>query len=345
MVAPSDVVVVGASAGGVEALRDFVGGLPEDLPAAVLVVLHLSASGVSALPQILSRSGPLRATSARHGAPLEAGHIYTCVPDHHLLVVDSRTALTRGPTENGHRPAVDALFRAAALNWGPRTAGVVLSGVLDDGAAGLAAVKASGGLAFVQDPSEALHRGMPDNATAAVAVDGVARAADMGALLAACFRDPPGDAAPPPPLLDTIEANIAAGNLADSGAGAMVEMTDSSGFTCPDCQGVLFTVEPIRRFRCRVGHAWTAMALLQQQNTEVERSLWAALRALREKEQLAERMSHDASAHGHTGLAQRYRERAVEVRDAARVLNSLLLTEGPAERAAADANGQAGPAA
>jgi len=291
-------------------------------------VLHLPAGGVSALAPILNRSGPLPAESATQDAPLAAGHIYTAVPDRHLLVADSHVFLSRGPTENGHRPAVDALFRTAAVNWRARTAGVVLSGTLDDGTAGLAAIRSRGGITVVQDPDDALYRGMPESALATIAVDHVLRARDIGTALMKTFhereREPPARAAP----LDTIEARIVAGELPNYAAHVMATMTEPSGLTCPDCQGVLFTVEADRRFRCRFGHAWTAKALLAQQDAELERALWTALRALEEKRQLAERMLGDAVARGYDQLARRYGQNIDEVDGAVGVLRRLLL-DGP----------------
>lgn len=334
MTEPLHLVVVGASAGGVEALRDFAAGLPADLPAAVLVVLHLPAGGVSALAPILDRSGPLPATPAEHGEPLLAGHIYTAVPDRHLLVADSRVALSRGPTENGHRPAVDALFRAAAVHWGSRTVGVVLSGTLDDGTAGLVAIKSRGGIAVVQDPDEALYRGMPENAQAMAAVDHVLQARNMGAVLLKSFRERVV-AEPPPRRLDAVEARVGAG----VDPRGITSLTEPSGLTCPDCKGVLFTVEADRRFRCRVGHAWTAKALLEQQDVELETALWTALRALEEKRQLADQMSTDASAHGHDILARRYADNAREVDSAVGILRQLLLDGSMQSAARGDAPG------
>ncbi|MEV6283257.1 chemotaxis protein CheB [Kribbella sp. NPDC051770] len=198
-----DLVVIGASAGGVEALRSLVSQLPADLPAAVLVVLHLPAGSTSVLATILDDAGRLPAEPAEHGAPIHRGRLYVAQPDHHLLLDGDRQVMSSGPTENGHRPAVNALFRSAALARGPLVAGIVLSGVLDDGTAGLAAIKARGGLAIVQDPDDAAYRGMPDNALAAVAVDHVLPAAAIGEQLAGLLGVPvdPVPPAEPDPLL------------------------------------------------------------------------------------------------------------------------------------------------
>jgi len=179
-----DLVVIGASAGGVEALRSLVSRLPSDLAAGVLVVLHLPAGSTSSLAAILDSAGPLPAEPAKHGAPIEYGHLYVAPPDHHLLVDGDCTALAAGPTENGHRPAINALFRSAALARGAQVAGVVLSGVLDDGTAGLVAIKSRGGLAIVQDPDDAAYKGMPESALATVKADQVLPAAEIGEQLA-----------------------------------------------------------------------------------------------------------------------------------------------------------------
>ncbi|MGW4847132.1 chemotaxis protein CheB [Nocardia brasiliensis] len=319
---PSHLIVVGASAGGVEALREFVGGLPTDLTAAVLVVLHIPAQGPSVLPSILRRAGPLPAVAAENGTPLAAGTIYTAVPGHHLLVADGRTLLSRGPTENGHRPGVDALFRSAAVVWGPRVAGVVLSGSLDDGTAGLASIKAQGGLTAVQDPTEALYPSMPENALAAVDVDLVMPAKKIGSALADRLRFQPADSLAPPPPLDRLEARIDAGEQDDS-----TEVTatmPAAGLSCPDCGGSLFAAKTGTRFRCRIGHAWTAQALLLEQHLEVERALSSALRVVEEKRQLADRMRANAIEHGHRQVADTYAERSSEHAHTAQVLRELL---------------------
>ncbi|KIA64360.1 chemotaxis protein CheB [Nocardia vulneris] len=322
---PSHLIVVGASAGGVEALREFVGGLPTDLTAAVLVVLHIPAQGPSVLPSILRRAGSLHAVAADNGTPLAAGTIYTAVPGHHLLVADGRTLLSRGPTENGHRPGVDALFRSAAVVWGPRVAGVVLSGSLDDGTAGLASIKAQGGLTAVQDPAEALYPSMPENALANVDVDLVMPAKKIGSALADRLRFQPADPPAPPPPLDRLEARIDAGEQDDS-----TEVTaalPAAGLSCPDCGGSLFAAQTAARFRCRIGHAWTAQALLLEQHLEVERALSAALRVVEEKRALADRMRADALERGHRQVADTYAERSTEHAHTVAVLRELLSRE------------------
>jgi two-component system chemotaxis response regulator CheB len=186
-----NVVVVGASAGGVEALRSLVAGLPPDLAAVVVVVLHLPVGGTSALSRILSRAGPLPALTAEDGMPLRPGRVYVAPPGrHHLLVVDHHLRLSDGATLPGHRPAVDVLFRSAALAFGPRIIGVVLSGVLHDGAAGLVEIASRGGITMVQDPADARYRGMPDSALRLLTADHVLPAGRMGAVLAELTREP-----------------------------------------------------------------------------------------------------------------------------------------------------------
>jgi two-component system chemotaxis response regulator CheB len=325
---PRDLVVVGASAGGVEALRGFVAGLPPDFEAAVLVVLHLPPGGVSSLPAILSRSGPLPATSARNGEPLHRGRIYAAPPDHHLLVENGRIRLSRGPTENGHRPAIDAMFRSAARARGPAVIGVILSGALDDGANGLSVIKSRGGLAVVQDPQEALYSGMPQSALTRVEVDCVLPCARMGAELAMRVRELVDRRdAPELSLLDEVEANAASAREYEATSlPEVVDVMEPSGFSCPDCQGVLFAFDDHgTRYRCRVGHAWSAQALFEQQSQDIEHALWAALRALEEKRDLAVKMTKDAEEHGFPSVAGRYRWHQDESSRAVEVLRQFLL--------------------
>jgi two-component system chemotaxis response regulator CheB len=321
-----DVVVAGASAGGVEALRAFVGALPADFPAAVLVAMHLAPSAHSALPLILDRSGPLPALPATHGAPLRPGFIYVAPPDHHLLTADGSMVLTRGPTENGHRPAINATFRSAAVTAGPRVIGVILSGTLDDGALGLRSIVDRGGLAVVQDPADALYSGMPENALALVEAECVLPAAELGAALDKLVRVPvegADDARPPTPAL-LLEDRIARDGVR---LGSVVPgELPPSGYTCPDCQGALMEVDVAGQYRCRIGHAWSAEALLGAHDTEFQRAVWTALRSLDEKTALAERLRRDSEHRHHGMLANRYARTAKECTAAAETLRKFLLS-------------------
>jgi two-component system chemotaxis response regulator CheB len=319
-----DLIVVGASAGGVEALRSFVSGLPSDLRASVLVVLHMPAGGTSALPAILSRSGPLRATAAQAGERLRPGRLYVGRPDHHLLVIGDRIALSHGPTENGHRPAIDALFRSAALAHGPAVTGVLLSGTLDDGVAGLVAIAGRGGLVVVQDPADAIYPSMPEQAIRHVRPDHVLPAVELGPVLAKLAEQVVDVAgAPPPSDLLRLENDVTANARVTALAEQPSVPGPSSGFSCPDCQGVLVQVEPAR-FRCRVGHGWTADALLAAQGSAWERALWAALRTLDEKARLGRRMALHADDWGNDRLVDRYLAGADEAEAAAEVLRQYL---------------------
>lgn len=319
-----DVIVVGASAGGVEALRTLIAGVPGDLAAAIAVVLHMPAGGTSALPQILRRFGNLPTVTASNGAPLRPGTVYVARPDHHLVLIDDEVALSHGPTENGHRPAINALFRSAALSLGPRVIGVLLSGVLDDGVAGLVAIKAQGGLVVVQDPADALYPGMPENAIRNVAADYVLPAAEIGPLLGTLTKENSVEPASSPSSLLRLENEIARDQRTSTdyqanGVGV------SSGLTCPDCQGVLSELTSADgRYRCRVGHAWSVEALLEAQGGVFERALWTALRSLDEKRNLAERMCRDARQRGNERLVERYQQMADEARQAAGVLRAHL---------------------
>jgi two-component system chemotaxis response regulator CheB len=319
-----DVVVVGASAGGVESLRGLLAGLPTDLPATVLVVLHMPSGGTSALPAILRRAGKLPVQPAAHGQPLRPGHVYTAIPDHHLLVVDDVMALSRGPTENGHRPAVDALFRSAARAVGPRAVGVVLSGTLDDGAAGLMSIVARGGAAVVQDPEDAIYPGMPESALREVPTARVAPATGLADVITELVGEPveTGPAATMS-RTDLIEADIAENGLLEGGV-TMTTVGDPSGFTCPDCDGSLIAIPDALRYRCRVGHAWTLEALAEQKDAELERALWTALRTLDEKVSLGRQMEQRAVERGNGLVARRYAASVAEATHAADILREFI---------------------
>lgn len=327
-----DIVVIGASAGGVEALSKLVSGLPAHLPAAVFVVLHVPAHGTSVLPDILSRAGPLGATHAKDGQGIQSGHIFVAPPDCHLLLEQGLIRLSRGPKENAARPAIDPLFRSAALHYRSRVVGVVLSGVLGDGTAGLLAIKRRGGITAVQDPAEALYAGMPRNAMEHVAVDHVLPVAGIGPLVSELARTP---AAPPPEGAGAVSAQMAEETGFAEFDLATIEGGKHpgrpSGFGCPDCGGALWEMRDhdLIRFRCRVGHAWAAEALLAEQTEALETALWTALRSLEERAALARDLAARLRRRG-ARAAVRFEEQAASAQQHATTIRRLLLQQVPA---------------
>ncbi|QCB93707.1 chemotaxis protein CheB [Cellulomonas shaoxiangyii] len=319
-----DVVVVGASAGGVRALQDVASRLPADFPAAVLVVLHTAPTARSALAAILSRSGPLPVAQAAEGDALLPGRILVAPPDRHLVVDGDRVLLSRGPRENGHRPSVDALFRSAARELGPRVVAVVLSGTLDDGAAGMVAVHQQGGIGVVEDPATAAYPGMP---SAAMAADQLARVVPLervAAVLEELVGVPVDERAAHPTELLRVEVDIAADAQHSTSPDEQVGVP--AGFACPDCNGPLSEIHEgrLHRFRCRVGHAWSPASLAAQQGVAVEGALWLALRTLEERVALSERMARNAADRGHAVTADKFTEQASEARSSALVIRGLI---------------------
>jgi two-component system chemotaxis response regulator CheB len=281
-------VVMGASAGGVEALSVVVAGLPEKLAAPVLVVQHLAASRDSDLPQILSRRGLLPATHAIHGEPIESSRIYVAPPDNHLTVGRGFLHVARGPKENGFRPSIDALFRSASLNYGPNVIGIVLTGALNCGTAGLLSIKARGGVAIVQDPEDAMYPSMPRSAISHVEVDHIAPLAQIGPLIARLVAETSERRAKSPShAIREIEGE---------------EASECADIVCPACQGRLSQTRSgkFEYFRCHVGHTFTLEALVREQAEETERALWSAVRALEESAVLSLKLA--------LGLSSKYRQ-------------------------------------
>jgi two-component system, chemotaxis family, protein-glutamate methylesterase/glutaminase len=318
-VAHRDVVAIGASAGGVEALRALVAGLPPGFPACVLVVLHVPAGAPSALPAILTRSGPLKATAARDGEEPLPGRIYVAPADHHLLLLEGRLRLSHGPTENGHRPAVDPLFRSIALSHGPRSIGVVLSGARDDGAAGSATIAAHDGVVITQKSDDALYDSMPQAVTAYTTPDHVLAAADMGGLLAELTAMPLPE--PSGPDDDRLGDEVAMSDFADITAEKL--SSTAAGYGCPSCGGALFELGSgaMPRYRCRVGHAWSAESLVGEQALATEGALWTALRALEEKAALSRRI---ATGRAGASYSARYGRVADEAEAAIALIRGLI---------------------
>jgi two-component system, chemotaxis family, protein-glutamate methylesterase/glutaminase len=303
----TDIVVVGASAGGVQALKTLVGGLPPDYPGSVFIVLHTSPDSPGTLDAILTRAGPLPVSYPRNGDPIEPGRVYVASPDQHLIVRPGHVHLTRGPRENASRPAINPLFRSAARAYGPRVVGVILSGTLDDGVAGLIAVEEVGGVTIVQDPEDADFREMPENALAFVDADFVGPAARIPAEISRLAHElanpsrAKGDLWPPVEEMDLI-------------------LNQASGYSCPECHGSLWQVSEgqLIEYRCRTGHLYSPETLLHHLSERSIEEMESTLRALEEEASASEHLAARAQERGIAAhRADRYRRRAKWARERA----------------------------
>ena len=320
---PRHVVVIGASAGGIEALRELVAGLPADFPAAIAIVLHTSPQSPGVLPEILSRSGPLKAVSPTGTARLRVGSIYVAPPDFHLLIEPGHVRVAKGPRENRFRPAIDPLFRSAAQVYGPNAIGVVLTGNLDDGTAGLWAIKQLGGVAVVQHPDDAMFPSMPQSALEHVNADHVVPLADIAPLLVRLTAAPARDDAFEVPAPMEVEVKIAKQEAPlKAGVGKLGE---PSPFACPECHGVLLEVKEGShiRFRCHTGHAYSAESLLSEIRDQIEVQLWNAIRAMQEGDVLMRTMAAHVDLHSSMD-SKTLRERAEELQRQADTLRQMV---------------------
>jgi two-component system chemotaxis response regulator CheB len=322
LMAVRDVVVIGASTGGIDALMKLIAALPEHFPAAMFIVVHVRPDTPSLLPAILNRAGRMPVAHAVDGEPIRRGRVYVAPPGQQTYVQRGRIRVARGPRENLHRPAIDPLFRTAAHHYGNRVIGVVLSGAMDDGSAGLLAVKHAGGVAVVQDPEDAAFPDMPANAMEAADADYCVRMDDMASLLMSLVgTEETGDVLPVEVPLETFEEAERPQEMKPS-----QELGPPSVFTCPDCQGTLFEIEDggAIRYRCRVGHAYSAEAMDKAQGDAAERALWSALRALEERAALMEKLADNALKRGHEAVSAMFRDRSVEVYRDVDAIRSLI---------------------
>lgn len=322
-----NIIVIGASAGGFEALKRLVAGFPKDFAASIFIVWHMSPDVTGILPQVLAKAGPLPAANAVDGEPIAPGRIRVAPPDHHLVLEHERVRVAKGPKENRFRPAVDPLFRSAAYVYGRRVIGVVLTGALDDGTSGLWLIKHSGGTAVVQNPDDAEESSMPLNAMRAVKVDHVAPISEMADLLVALAREPLGEAAAvmEKDKLTELEIKIAVED--NSFEEGIMNFGDLSPYTCPDCHGVMIRLRDGKRerFRCHTGHAFSADSLLATITDNIEQSLWNAVRGIEESVMLLNQMGNYYANRGKLDLSVLYFKKAHEAEDRARLVRQAVL--------------------
>ena len=327
-----DIIVIGASAGGVEAVRELVASLPSDLQAAIFIVIHISPHTTSFLPEILNRvqkqhNGEfLRAAHPQNGELIQRGRIYIAPPDYHMLIKPGYIRLVQGPHENGTRPAVDPLFRTAAKAYKRRVVGVVLTGMLDDGTAGLIDVKEFGGVAVVQDPNDAQYEGMPRSAIEQVDADYILPLSSIAPVLVCLAHEPAieeGEKLMTGDRKIEIEPDIVeldGAALRESSPGI------NTNLTCPDCGGTLSQLHDrnLLQFRCQIGHAWSVSSLQAEHFKQVEKALWEAIRTLDERAKLMRQMAKNADSKNRSFSAKRYQDLAREAEQRSDMLRQTL---------------------
>jgi two-component system chemotaxis response regulator CheB len=320
-----DILAIGTSAGGVEALRFLASQMPQDFPASILMVIHLSAQFESTMDAILTQAGPLPACFAADGMTLERGHIYLAPPNSHMLADGEELSLGQGPRENNSRPAIDPMFRSVALCCGPRAVGVVLTGTLGDGASGLHTLQQCGAVTVVQDPSDAAYAGMPEAALTKLKPDHVASLAGMPALFQRLVRGPAGTdqrATSATNLVYEVE-------LAKGKTGSMSKMDEigrRSVLACPDCHGIMWEIQEgdLLRYRCHVGHAYTAELMGLALDENLQRAFSSSLRAMDERIALVGKLGKQAEQAGRPHLAESWRKKLVEYHQEAEILRDAV---------------------
>jgi two-component system chemotaxis response regulator CheB len=322
-----DIIVIGASSGGFEAIKRLVGALPVDLPASIFIVWHMPPDIKGVLPQVLNKLQTLPAANAVNNERIQRGRIYIAPPDYHLVIEQDRIRTTKGPKENRFRPAVDPLFRSAAYSYGSRVIGIVLSGALDDGTAGLWVIKHNNGIAIVQDPDDAVVRAMPENALGTVDVDYKVPVSEMPALLSRLVKEPIME----PNGTDgfekeKVEAEVGIAMDDELLKKKFMDFGELTPYTCPECHGVLSSIrEGSRiRFRCHTGHAFSADSLLATLTENIEENIWNALRSVQESVMFLNHMGDHLAAMNRPHVAALYFKKAKEAEERSHILRNAI---------------------
>lgn len=323
----SDIIVIGASAGGFDAIKEIIRNLPTDLPVSIFIVWHMGPDVKGILPDVLNKLGTIKASNALDGEAIMANHIYVAPPDHHLLVEESRIRVTKGPKENHFRPAIDPLFRSAAYQYGSRVIGIILSGALDDGTAGLWRIKSNGGTTVVQNPKDAQVPSMPENAIRRVKIDHCVSLEDMPRLLITLASNDvksTGDAAADEITKWEIEVAI----KGDSLFNRHQHLGELSRYSCPECHGVLSQIveDNALRFRCHTGHAYSITSLMMSLNQKVDESLYNALRGMDETIFLLNHIGDHFAEANESKIAGSYFKKAKDIENRCVEVRNLIHT-------------------
>jgi two-component system chemotaxis response regulator CheB len=323
-----DIVVVGASAGGIEALKAFVKDLPADFKGSIFIVLHVPSYSETRLPWILSKVGNIEAVLPDDGEEIEPGKIYVAPNDHHMLLQEGKIVVKRGPKENRFRPAIDALFRSAAYVYGSRVIGIILSGLLDDGASGIWTIKQMGGTVIVQEPEDAEQPQLPKNVLQYVVPDYTLAAIDMGPIVAGLVKEPaPTKKNLTQEELQRLEMEVVIATKDNAFEMGVMNMGELTTFTCPECAGTLVRLEEadMIRFRCHTGHAYTASSLASEVTESVEAKLWQSMRALEEVNMLMNKIADHYEHLDKHDDAKLFRQKAKSAADRAHTIHDLVL--------------------
>lgn len=325
-----NIIVIGASAGGVTALKQLVSSLPADFKGSIFIVLHIPAYSESRLPTILSMAGPLPALHPRDGDIIEPGKIYVATNDHHLILEKNKIIVRRGPKENRFRPSIDALFRSAAFVYGSRVIGIILSGMLNDGVSGLWTIQQHGGVTIIQDPDDAEQSQLPENAQEYVDADYIVPALDMAPLIAGLIKEPaPKRNKFTPKQLDLLKMEIIIATKDNAFEMGIMNMGEYTPFTCPQCHGALVRLEEGKmiRYRCHTGHAYTASSLLAELSETVESQLWMSMRGLEEMNMLLKHIGDHYKKLGNNKAASLFQGKAKESADRAQIIHDSVLQQ------------------
>jgi two-component system chemotaxis response regulator CheB len=320
-----NIVVIGASAGGIKAVTQLVDGLPAGLPIAVFIVIHMSKqSQAPVIVQSLQKLTTYNCKVAANDEDIEVGHIYLAPADHHLLLKPGKMRLIYGPHENRWRPSIDVLFRSAAAAYGSQVTGVILSGLLDDGTSGMSAIKRSGGICIVQEPLEAEYDDMPFNVINNVPVDHRVLIQDMGYIIADVLSKPSANI----PIPEDVKIEAAITERLVSNITDMEKLGTHSNFTCPDCGGNLWEIkqDSHKRYRCHTGHVYTALNLFEKQGEQMEESIWISIRMLEERRNLLLNMPGRDNGSVSADLTNDYQRRANELAVHVERLKSFLVS-------------------
>lgn len=318
-----NIIVIGGSAGAFPAVREILDRLPADLKAGLFFVQHMKPNARSRLDRLLDQQAGFTVCAASDGKPIRLGEMRTACPDRHMLLTGDGMRLVHGPKENHCRPAIDPLFRSAAAHFQSRVVAVLLSGYLSDGVSGLNAVRRCGGLTMVQDPQDAQVADMPMNALDHHEPDFVGSAAKLAELIVELVEQPAPEPGPVPPDI-AMEVRMSLGR--DLSIQSEQELGQLSPFACPDCGGNLWEMDDvILRFRCHVGHGYTADALAEVQGEKLDAALWSALRGMRERAQLLRKLENDARGRA-VGVSDRYDASAAELEEQADILTRFIIS-------------------